>query len=146
MITMFIICYRTPCAKSGCSGHTFRRWWVTVVFLWCFITKIWSDYHKLWLQCSAIGPHVPNQGAVVTLFGVDGLLLFLMVFHHKSMAKSSYMMITMFIMCYRTPCAKSGCSGHTFRRWWVIVVFDGVSLKKYGQIIINYDYNVHHLL
>ena len=38
---------------------------------------------------SAIGPHVPNQGAKVTLFDSDGLLLFLMMFHNKSMVRSS---------------------------------------------------------
>ena len=63
---------------------------------------------------SAIGPHVPNQGAVVTLFDSDWLLLFLMMFHHKGMVRSSYMIIFMFIISYRTPCAKSGCSGDTF--------------------------------
>ena len=31
---------------------------------------------------------MPNLGAVVTLFGVDGLLLFFMVFHYKSMFRS----------------------------------------------------------
>ena len=36
-----------------------------------------------------LGAHVPNQGAVVTLFDSDGLLLFLMMFHHKYMARSS---------------------------------------------------------
>ena len=34
-----------------------------------------------------------------------------------------------------TPCPKSGCSGHTFRRWWVTVVFYGVSLQKYVQVL-----------
>ena len=38
---------------------------------------------------SAIGPHVPNQGAVVTLFDSDGLLLFLKMFHQKGMVRSS---------------------------------------------------------
>ena len=120
-------------------------------FLWCFITNIWSDHHKLWLQCSssAIGHHVPNLGAVVTLFEAIGyccfwwcfitkvwsghhkgsslcsssvigtpcpksggsgdtfwgnwLLLFLMMFHHNGMVRSSWIMITMFIICYRDP-------------------------------------------
>ena len=38
---------------------------------------------------SAIGPDVANLGAVVTLFGVDGLLLFLKMFHQKGMVRSS---------------------------------------------------------
>ena len=59
-----------------------------------------ASVREVTVIASAIGPHVPNLGAVVTLFGVDGLLLF----------------------------------------------FYGVSSQKYGQIIINYDYNVHHLL
>ena len=62
-----------------------------------------ASVREVTVIASAIGPHVPNLGAVVTLFGVDGLLLFLMVFHHKSMVRSSYMMITIFIYCYRDP-------------------------------------------
>ena len=72
-------------------------WWVSEWLLW------WVSEGLLW------GPHVPNSYAVVTLFGVDGLLLFLMVFHHKSMVRSSYMMMTMLIICYRDPM----CQIHT---------------------------------
>ena len=33
--------------------------------------------HASMREVTAIGPHVPNLGAVVTLFGVYGVLLFL---------------------------------------------------------------------
>ena len=47
-----------------------------------------ASVREVTVIASAIGPHVPNLGAVVTLFGVDGLLLFLMMFHHKGMVRS----------------------------------------------------------
>ena len=48
-----------------------------------------ASVREVTVIASAIGPHVPNLGAVVTLFGVDGLLFFLMMFNHKVMARSS---------------------------------------------------------
>ena len=48
-----------------------------------------ASVREVTVIASAIGPHVANLGAVVTLFGVDGLLLFLMMFHNKSMVRSS---------------------------------------------------------
>ena len=42
---------------------------------------------------SDMGDDVPILGAVVTLFGGDGLLLFLMMFLHISMVRSSYILI-----------------------------------------------------
>ena len=76
---------------------------------------------------SAIGGHVPNSYAVVTLFGVDGLLLIMTMFQHKSIVRSSYIIILMFIICYRRPCQKFICSGDTFKRRWVTVDYDDVS-------------------
>ena len=48
-----------------------------------------ASVREVTVIASAIGPHVPNLGAVVTLFDSDWLLLFLMMFHHKDMARSS---------------------------------------------------------
>ena len=53
------------------------------------MVTVHASVREVTVIASAIGPHVPNLGAVVTLYGVDGLLLFFMVFHHKSMARSS---------------------------------------------------------
>ena len=60
-----------------------------------------ASVREVTVIASAIGPHVPNLGAVVTLFGVDGLLLFFMVFHYKSMFRS---------------CGPDGSLGP----WWVL--------------------------
>ena len=29
----------------GCSGDTFKGWWVICRFWWCFYTSVWSDHH-----------------------------------------------------------------------------------------------------
>ena len=69
-----------------------------------------------------------------------------MVFHNKSMVRSSYMMMTMLIICYRDPM----CQIHT--QWWHFSAligycsFDDVLSQKYGQVIINDDHHVHNLL
>ena len=73
-----------------------------------------ASVREVTVIASAIGPHVPNPGAVVTLFDSDWLLLFLIMFHHKGMVRSPYMIIFMFIISYRTPCGKFIRSGDTF--------------------------------
>ena len=93
---------------------------------------------------------MPNSYAVVTLFGVDGLLLFLMVFHNKSMVRSSYMMITMFIICYRDPM----CQIHT--QWGhfsalmgftvVLMMFHHKSMVRSSLIIISLKRDVLPLI
>ena len=92
-------------------------------FWWSFITNLWSGHHKRWSQCSssAIWTPCPKSGCSGDTFWGNWLLLFLMMFHHKDMARSSWIMITMFIICYRTPCAKSGCSGDTFGGNWLLL-------------------------
>ena len=45
--------------------------------------------HASMREVTAIGPHVPNLGVVVTLFDSDWLLLFLMMFHDKGTVRSS---------------------------------------------------------
>ena len=128
MITMFIICYRTLCGKSGCNGDTFWGNWL-LLFLMIF-------HHKDMVRSSsAIGPYVANLGAVVTLFEAIGYCCFLWCFitkiwsgHHESWSQCSSSSIG-------TPCGKSGGSGDTFWQQWVTVIFDDVS-QRYGQVII----------
>ena len=69
-------------------------------FLWRLVTVVFDDvssqgygqviinydHNVHYLLC---GPHVPNLGAVVTLFDSDWLLLFLMMFHDKGTVRSS---------------------------------------------------------
>ena len=90
---------------------------------------------------------MPNLGAVVTLFDVDGLLLFLMMFYHKSVVRSSYMIIFMFIICYITPCGKFIRSGDTFWAFgnrcqvvpsgtrWYQVVLGGTWWYRWFQVV-----------
>ena len=61
------------------------------------MVTVWASVREVTMIASAIGPHVPNSYAVVTLFDSDGLLLFFMVFHHKGMVRSSYI----------SPCSSS---------------------------------------
>ena len=75
--------------------------WVQWLHFWGQLVTAVSDYVSLqrygqviinydhnvhYLLC---GPHVPNLGAVVTLFDSDWLLLFLMMFHDKGTVRSS---------------------------------------------------------
>ena len=53
------------------------------------MVTVWASVREVTMIASAIGPHVPNSYAVVTLFDSGGLLLFLMIFHHKDMVRSS---------------------------------------------------------
>ena len=61
MITMFIIYYRTPCAKYGCSGDTFWQGWL-LLFLMMFHHKdmVWGnlsllgDKWALWRALTAL--------------------------------------------------------------------------------------------
>ena len=45
------IWYGRWCANFGCSGDTFKGWWVTVVFNDVFYTSVWSDHYisSLWV-------------------------------------------------------------------------------------------------
>ena len=60
-------------------------------FWWCFITNLWSGHHKRWSQCSssAIWTPCPKSGCSGDTFWGNWLLLFLMIFHHKFMVRSS---------------------------------------------------------
>ena len=60
------------------------------LMMFLYTSKVRSSYIII---VSGMGDDVPILGAVVTLFGGDGLMLFLMMFLYMSMVRSSYIII-----------------------------------------------------